>query len=294
MKAMGIVYALAAYLAWGILPLYWKTIQDVPALQILAHRVLWSFFTFAGMALFMGKWRAIIEILQNSRKRVTVFLGAIIISVNWFIFIWAVNNNHIIECSLGYYINPLVSMFLGITVLKERLNRWQLFAFFLAAVGVIIQTIHFGSIPWISLGLAISFALYGFVKKVGGLDSTTSLTMETFMLLPVAVILLLGQNGITFFGRLPFSTIILLVLSGLITALPLLWFANAASRINLTTLGILQYFAPTIQLFIGVVIFKEAFTTGHALSFPFIWLALIIYALSEIAISHKAQLMRSK
>lgn len=280
-KKAGIGYAAAAYIAWGILPLYWKALQDVPASEILAHRIFWSFFFVAGLLFIGGRLGSLREVLQNRAQRKTVFVGAVVVSLNWFIYIWAVNTNHVVEASLGYYINPLISMLLGTVILKERLNFWQLTAFVLAGTGVVILTAHHGSVPWISLALALSFGFYGLIKKVGGLDSLTALTMETGFLTPLAFLYLLWQNGVGFFGTTSAATVLLLVCCGVITALPLLWFANAAARIDLSTLGILQYFSPSLQLFLGVVVFREAFTVGHAVSFPFIWTALVLYALAE-------------
>jgi len=287
---IGIYYAFAAYIAWGILPIYWKALQQVPAGQILAHRIVWSFLFVSILVIFSSKlsdWRAIV---QNRFSTFMVLIGSLFISVNWFIYIWAVNNERVVEASLGYYINPLLSVFLGMIVLRERLNFWQLFSLFLAFCGVAVLAITYGQIPWLALSLAGTFAFYGLIKKVGNLDSILSLAWETIFVMPIALAYLVLQNkaGINYFsGNL--TTSILLIFSGVITALPLLWFAQAAQRVPLATMGFIQYLSPTLSLFLGVFLFKEPFSKIQLVSFAFIWVALLLYSFSKSSLLFSLQ-----
>lgn len=278
----GIMYAIMAYGTWGLLAIYWKMLQTVPAGQILAHRIIWSFFFVVGLVFVFGRWQELKAIFKNPSKRWGVLIGAIAVSINWFVYIWAVNNNQIVEASLGYYINPLVSVILGVFFLKERLNIWQYGCLALATLGVLIMTANYGRIPWIALALAFSFGFYGLIKKMVNIDSIIGLALETFFITPVALIYLLKThiNGSGYYGTGSWHITLLLTLSGIITALPLLWFAQAARRVPLSTMGFIQYLSPSLSLLIGVIIYHEAFTAVHAISFGFIWLALVIYALS--------------
>lgn len=279
----GTAYAFMAYGLWGMLPIYWKFLQAVPAGQILAHRIIWSFFFVVGLIFLFGRWQELKVIVKDPAKRIGISLGAIMVSINWFIYIWAVNNNYIVQASLGYYINPLVNVILGLLFLKERLNIWQYCSLALAAIGVIIMTANYGRVPWISLALAFSFGFYGFFKKKVNIDSTIGLALETFFLTPFALIYLIRThlNGNGFFGTGSWQVTVLLALAGVVTALPLLWFAQAARTVPLTTMGFIQYLSPSLSLMIGVLIYNEAFTLAHAISFGFIWLALVVYALSR-------------
>ncbi|MBO8155740.1 MAG: EamA family transporter RarD [Bacillaceae bacterium] len=283
---LGVLYAAGAYILWGFLPLYWKMAEHVPAWEILAHRIVWSFLFMMVVVFAWRKWRAFLQecrsILTDSRKLIGITLASIIISINWVTYIWAVNNAHVVEASLGYYINPLVSILLGMLVLKEKLSYWQFIAFILAGIGVLNMTMHFGSIPWVAILLALSFALYGLLKKTVQLGAMFGLTIETLIITPVAF-LYLAQTHLSGGGAFSFQSFDGLILagSGVMTAVPLLLFASGAKRIPLSMVGFLQYFAPTIMLFIGVIMFNEPFTNVHLVTFSLIWSALVIYSLAN-------------
>jgi len=285
-KIVGVLYGFLAYIAWGLLPLYWKLIKAVPAQEILAHRMFWSFLYVSGLLFFFGNWKGIKKVLADKKKLVYITLAAVIIGINWFTYIYGVNSGHVVEASLGYYINPLITVLLGVTVLKERLDKWQGFALILAASGVILMTIQYGRIPWIALGLAFSFGFYGLIKKIVKVDSMIGLAMETAILMPFALgyILFKQGNGTGAIGIIPITTTIFLLSSGVVTATPLLWFAKSAERIELSMLGFIQYVSPTISLILGVFIFHEEFTTIHFWGFGLIWTALFIYSISRTSL----------
>jgi chloramphenicol-sensitive protein RarD len=284
---IGIIYAFSAYLLWGVLPLYWKLLNTITALEILAHRILWSFVFVFVIILISKKAKQLKEelfgLIHNKKILIGVAISSLLVTCNWFIFIWAVNSNHIIETSLGYYINPLVSVLLGVLVLKERLSFWQTVSFSLASIGVLILTFQYGSFPWVSMSLAFSFGLYGLVKKMANLDSLIGLMLETMIITPFALYLLSAtyMNGTDTFSNTSIAQQLLLIGAGVATALPLLWFAQGARRIPLSMVGILQYISPTISLMIGVFLFNEAFTKTHMITFMFIWSALVIYSFSK-------------
>jgi chloramphenicol-sensitive protein RarD len=280
----GILFAIAAYSLWGFLPIYWKTIDEVPATQILSHRIIWSFIFLLGI-IFIKKDLGAFRFAIRSRKTLAIFSGAaLLISVNWLIYIWAVNAGFIVETSLGYFINPLVSVLLGVIFLKEKLRPMQWVPVGLAAAGVLYLTFSFGVLPWIALVLASTFGLYGLIKKTASLNSLHGLSLETGILfLPAVGFLLLAEGqGSGSLGHLGWRTDFLLILTGVVTALPLLLFATAARRINLSTLGILQYIAPSTQFLIGVFLYGEPLTTSRLVGFAFIWAALLIYSLENI------------
>ncbi|MCA1029459.1 EamA family transporter RarD [Bacillus timonensis] len=284
---IGVMYTTLAYLIWGILPLYWKLLDEVTAFEILAHRVFWS-FVFVMMIIFVSKRLQTFSTdlkntFTNVRALFAVSSAAVLISTNWFIYIWAVNADHIIEASLGYYINPLVSVLLGIIVLKERLLFWQSISFILAGVGVLILTFQYGQFPWIAITLAVSFGLYGLTKKLTKLDPIIGLTLETLLVAPIAFLYLafLANNQMGSFLPASFDVKLLLIGAGIVTAMPLLWFAQGAKRIPLSMIGILQYIAPTISLVLGVFLYNEHFSKVHLVTFMFIWTALVIYSFSK-------------
>jgi chloramphenicol-sensitive protein RarD len=282
-QTAGIGYGVAAFLLWGVLPLYWKALKNVPALEILTHRIIWSFLFM--MILITGKrrWTDLKAVVTKWDKLPAVLACAVLVSINWGVYIWAVNAGHIVDSSLGYYINPLLSIGLGMLVLRERLNFWQWVALVIAATGVLILTFHYGKIPWIALTLAISFGLYGLVKKMANIESTIGLTLETMLLAPFAFgyLLWLQQNGSGAFGNSPFWVSMLLAGAGVITALPLLWFARAAQTVPLSMVGFIQYLTPTIMLLFGLFLYHEIFTVAHLVSFGFIWCALVLFSCSQ-------------
>lgn len=282
----GMFYAFFAYFLWGLFPIYWKMVEQVPALEILAHRIFWSFIFMILLLAFLRKMgdlkTSIKEGVHHPRTPLLLLLASVLVSGNWFIYIWAVNNGHVIETSMGYYINPLVSILLGMIFLKEKLNRWQLIAFLLAACGVAIQTFSFGHVPWIAIGLALTFGFYGLVKKKVDIDAFIGLTFETFFMMPVAFIYLtvIQVKGTASFATVSPAVTVLLIGTGVVTAIPLICFAQGARRISLTMIGFFQYLTPTMTLIMGIAFFKEPFTHVQLLSFAFIWLALVVFSVS--------------
>ncbi|GAA0372974.1 EamA family transporter RarD [Bacillus horti] len=284
---IGTWFGIGAFVAWGLLPIFWKTVDHVPDLEVLAHRVVWSFVFVLMILLVLGKGKSFLSegkaILAKKKVLLGVLLASILISLNWFIYIYAVNSGQIVETSLGYYINPLLSVLLGILVLKEKLSFWQMISFTLALIGVLILTFGYGSFPWIAFLLAITFALYGLAKKLTNLGAMTGLTIETLMMTPVALVFVvwLQVGGSGSFTTLGGWTTFFLMASGAVTAIPLLLFASGARRIPLSLIGFLQYIAPTLQLLIGVFIYQESFTKTHLIAFSFIWTALIIFSVAN-------------
>jgi chloramphenicol-sensitive protein RarD len=286
----GFIYALLAYLAWGFLPLYWKVLDDVPAWEILGYRVVWSAVFLVILLVATKRFKAARHALKDGRTTRLVLMASLLISCNWLVFIWAVNNGHMVETSLGYYMNPLLNVLLGVAFLKERLRAGQWAAIGLALTGVVVVTIEHGRLPWVSLVLASSFALYGLMKKKANLDSTVGLAWETGFVTPIALGYLLytqftGGSGTGDIGGVHW---LLLVLSGVATVMPLFWFAQAAKTLSLSTIGFIQYIAPTITLAIGVLVYKEAFDTARLISFGFIWAALVVYSISSYRFSVQA------
>jgi chloramphenicol-sensitive protein RarD len=286
-QQMGAFYAALSYFLWGILPIYWKLLGYVKAHEILANRIIWSFAFMLVVLLATNKWKAFSSTVRtlSLNKKPFMALGAasLLISVNWFTYIWAVNNGQMIETSLGYYINPLVSVLLGMIVLKERLSIAQYFSFFLALIGVLILTTSYGRFPWVAMTLAVSFGLYGLAKKLIKVDSAIGLTLETMVITPLAlvyigVLFVQGENSLLAGSLL---TDLLLIGAGAATAIPLLYFAKGAQKIPLSMLGFIQYISPTITLILGIFVYGEQFTKLHLLSFTFIWAALTIYSVSR-------------
>lgn len=284
----GVLLAVLAYIIWGILPVYWKNLDNVPSAEILVSRIVWAFISTLLLVLLMKNGRYLkrdLKMLWRSQRSFWSLFGAsVLISGNWFLYIWAVNHGYLVQTSLGYYINPLVSVLLGIFFLKEKLSGAQKMAFLLATFGVIILTLSYGKFPWLSFALAISFAVYGLLKKQIKLDALRGLTIETFFITPIAlgyyVWLFVGDRA--FFLQADFKTDVLLIFTGAATALPLVLFAKAAQRMPLYMVGFLQYIAPTMMLFLGVVIYGEKFAKIDFLSFAFIWAALILFAGSKL------------
>ncbi|MDY0394309.1 EamA family transporter RarD [Virgibacillus halophilus] len=281
----GIILVALAYVFWGFLPIYWKLADRVSAGEILAHRIIWSFVFMALLVTVTVKWRPFITeckaIIHDKRKLLGITCASIVISLNWLTYIWAVNANHVIQASLGYYINPLVSVLLGIIFLKESLTRRQILSVVLAAAGVIYLTISYGVFPWISLVLAITFGLYGLLKKTVDISAMFGLTVETLVVTPIALIYLAFLPVQAFhFHSLFTGTNMLLMGAGVATAIPLLLFAAGTKTIPLSLVGFLQYIAPTIMLLLGVFLYDEPFTVAHMIAFSLIWFALIVYLAS--------------
>ncbi|MCM3636024.1 EamA family transporter RarD [Paenibacillus camelliae] len=275
----GIIYGLLAYLTWGLLPLYWKLFNAMPAGEILAHRILWSFVFVAVLVTVAKRWKQLKSVVKDRKSRWAVVLCSIFISCNWLLFIWAVNSGNVIETSLGYYMNPLISVVFAVLFLKEKLRAGQWAAIIIAGIGVLLMAVQYGHVPWIAIVLAVSFALYGLAKKVAQLDVLLGLTWETMIVVPIAMIYLtfIQVDGSATVHTLSGGSMVLLLLSGAFTALPLFWFAKAAERLPLSMVGFIQYIAPTTSLLLAIFVFDEEFTEAQLVSFTFIWFALIIY-----------------
>jgi chloramphenicol-sensitive protein RarD len=275
----GIWNGLAAYAMWGFFPIYWKLLHEVPALQVIGHRISWSFILLIGVILFTKQWQEFRSAALVPKVIGVYALAGVLLSINWLVYVWGVNSGFIVETSLGYFINPLISVLLGVLFLRERLRTMQWVAVGLAAAGVIYLTFTYGRPPWIALSLAFSFGIYGFVKKMAPLGSLYGLTLETALVFPLALIYLLfvQSAGTGAFLQQGPLTDILLIGTGAVTSIPLLMFATAARQIPLTMIGILQYVAPTLQFLIGVFLYHEPFDQSHLIGFSLVWLALIFF-----------------
>ncbi|MFL7892826.1 MAG: EamA family transporter RarD [Anaerolineales bacterium] len=277
----GVLSGVSAYLIWGFLPIYLKSLQSVPALQIMLHRVIWAFTFVLLLVLIRHRLTGIFQSLRTPRVLLTYTLTAILLAVNWLVYIYGVNSDQVVETSLGYFINPLFSVALGVVFLRERLRLTQWLPIGLAALAVIYLTLQHGSLPWIALALAFSFGMYGLIKKIAPLSAMDSLFVETGILFfPALLFLLLSENqGAGAFGHQGWQLSLLLAFSGVVTALPLLLFGRAARSIPLSMLGILQYIAPTVQFLLGVYLYQEDFSGSRLVGFATIWLALLIFSL---------------
>ncbi|HEV2818310.1 MAG TPA: EamA family transporter RarD [Allosphingosinicella sp.] len=285
-RRAGLLFGLGAYLIWGVLPLYFKLLAGVSATEIVAHRIVWSLVFLAALATLWRRWPTIRAAVTTPRVMMTLAVTALLIAINWLIYIWAVINGHVLEGSLGYYLNPLVNVLLGVVILKERLTRGQLLAVLLAGLGVSVLAVQAASGLWISLALALSFGLYGFIRKIAPADALEGLAIETAVLAPLSIgwILWLQHQGTGGFAAFGATTNALLILGGALTAIPLLLFNGAAKRLPYSTLGFLQYIAPSLQFLLAVLAFGEPFTRAHALCFAAIWTALAIFAVEGFRI----------
>jgi chloramphenicol-sensitive protein RarD len=276
----GLWVAVASFVLWGVMPLYWHALKAVPSLQIVMHRIVWSTVFVAGYLTWQRRdWLR--NALSKPRVGWMLALSGVLIAFNWGLYIWAVNAGHVVESSLGYFINPLVSVLFGVLFLRERLTRMQCVSVALACAGVLWLALQYGHPPWIAIGLALSFALYGLIRKLAAVDSVAGLGVESVYLFAPALLTLLwgethGSGG--FVGTWGFGLDALLVLGGALTALPLIGFAYAVRRVPLSVVGLLQYISPTMQFLIGVLILGEAFDRTRAVGFAFIWIALLLFA----------------
>ena len=279
----GLFYGVICYLTWGLFPLYWKMLEHVSSVEILCHRIIWS---CVFMAVFFWGVRKmnLRQYVKKSKQYLLLLLTGSLMTLNWGLYIWAINHHYIVESSLGYYINPLFSVLFASLFLKERLNKSQKIAIVFSLIGVLYFTIDYGRFPIISLVLATSFAIYGLMKKKMGLDATAALTVETMWMAPIAFgyVAFMCYSGTSAFNSLHIPTILLLIGAGAVTALPLLWFGKSAERIPLSTLGFLQYVSPTLQLLLGVLLYGEQFTRSHIVCFACIWVGLIIYSVDIV------------
>jgi len=274
----GILYGIGAYTLWGFFPIYWKFLHNISALQLIGHRIAWSFILMMGVILISGQWADLRSTLSARNFRIYL-IASLLIGANWLMYVWAVNAGHIVETSLGYFINPLLSVLLGLLILHEKLRRTQWIPIVIAFVGVVYLTITFGRLPWIALSLAFSFGFYGLVKKLAPLSSLFGLTLETGILFIPAVIYLgvAEVNGTGAFLHTGVVSDFLMIGAGLVTTVPLLMFASAAKQIPLTMIGVLQYLAPTIQFLLGIFVYKEKFDHTQLIGFSIVWLALVIF-----------------
>lgn len=277
----GILLGAGAYAMWGVFPVYFKALQAVPALEILFHRVVWSFLFLVIVVLARGNWRGLKSAASPPRVLTIYTLAAVLLAGNWLIYVWGVNSGHIVETSLGYFINPLFSVAMGVFLLREKLRPMQWVPVGLAAMGVLYLTIQYGSLPWIALGLTFTFGLYGLIKKTAPLGALRGVTLETGILfLPsLAYLFFLDSQGSAAFGHAGLTITLLLAMVGVVTALPLLMFASSARLIPLWLLGLLQYIAPTGQFLIGVFVYDEPFSSVQLVGFSIIWMALLLFTL---------------
>ena len=283
----GIFFGLAAYVLWGILPVYWKALELVSPFEILSSRFMWSCVFVLLLIIFQKKWplftKEVKQVFSNVKTGAAMVAAGITISFNWGTFIWAVNNGHIVETSMGYYINPLVSILFAVVFLRERLDKMQLAAITCAFIGVASMVYSFGKIPWVSLTLAFTFALYGLLKKILPVSALTSIMLETLLITPLALVYeySLWQQGVSFYASGNLQVIIMLTGAGVVTAIPLLLFTAGARLLPLKIIGFLQYISPTLTLLIGVFVYNEAFTASHLLAFGWIWAALLLFIVSQ-------------
>ncbi len=277
---LGVVYAASAFLIWGISPIYWKALRAVPAFEIILHRIVWSFFLLVPVIVAMRRWQEFVDALKNYRTLLILLFTALIVGGNWLLYIWAVNHDHLLQASLGYYINPLVNVVLGMVFLKERLRSPQILAVLLAAAGVIVLTVYYGEFPWIALTLAITFGFYGLIRKVAPVGSLVGLAVETMLLaIPaLAYLLYLDRLGRGAIFRISLKLDLLLMGCALVTAIPLLCFTLGARRLFLSTMGLLQYIAPSCMFILAVFLFREPFPGVQVVTFILIWSALAIYS----------------
>jgi len=280
MDSKGYGYAVAAYATWGLFPLYWKWLDHVSSLQVIGHRMVWSFVTLLAIVFISRQWNEFREAAFDRRVIPIYAAAGVLIALNWLLFVWLVNTGHIVEISLGYFINPLVSILLGVVVLRERLRAGQWAAIALAAVGIVCLTVAYGSLPWASLALGCTFGLYGLVKKVAPLGVLHGLTLETGLLLLPALAYLFYEDSLRRAAFLHSGTTIDLLLlgAGPVTTIPLLLFAAAAKRIPLSMVGLFQYITPTLQFLIGVLVYQETFTRSRLMGFAIVWVALALSA----------------
>lgn len=284
----GIFFGLAAYVLWGILPVYWKTLELVSPFEILSSRFMWSCVFVFLLIIFQKKWplfaKEVKLVFSNVKTGAAMAAAGITISFNWGTFIWAVNNGHIVETSMGYYINPLVSILFAVVFLRERLDKMQLAAITCAFIGVASMVYSFGKIPWVSLTLAFTFALYGLLKKILPVSALTSIMLETLLITPLALVYeySLWQQGVSFYASGNLQVILMLTGAGVVTAIPLLLFTAGARLLPLKIIGFLQYISPTLTLLIGVFVYNEAFTASHLLAFGWIWAALLLFIVSQL------------
>jgi chloramphenicol-sensitive protein RarD len=280
----GFLLGVAAYALWGLFPLYWPLLEPAGAVEILAHRIVWSLVTMAVLVVILGRAPALRRMVAERRVAVLLALAAALITVNWATYIWGVNNGHVVETALGYFINPLVTVLMGVFILGERLRPWQWVAMGVAGLAVVVLTLDYGRLPWVALVLAFSFGSYGLCKKQAGAPAIESITFETMLIGPIALgyVVWLGATGQSHFtGHGPGHTV-LFITTGVVTAVPLICFGGAAIRVPMVTLGLLQYLTPTLQFLLGVFYFHEDMPAGRWIGFVLVWVALVMFTVDSV------------
>ena len=289
---LGITCALGAYGLWGVFPVYFKWLESVPAFEVLLHRVVWSVVFLLVLVTMGRRWGAVLEVFRNKRVVAMLCLSSLMIAGNWLVFIWAVANGRILETSLGYFLNPLISIFMGMMFLSERLRRGQWLALGLAGIGVLMQVMLFGSLPWVALSLALTFGFYGLLRKQVPVDAILGLFVETLLLLPFALMGMVwfAQAGTLHFGNQEWHLDVLLALCGVVTSVPLLLFAGGARRLPLMMMGFLQYLGPTISFSLAVLVYGEQMDEGRLMTFVIIWAALVVFTMEGLQQRRKRKL----
>ncbi|MBK0096898.1 EamA family transporter RarD [Erwinia sp. S63] len=287
----GIGYALGAYFIWGIAPAYFKLVKEVPPTEIMTHRVIWSALFMLVLITLSRSWKQVRTVLAQPKKVLLLAITAVTIGGNWLLFIWAVNNQHMLEASLGYFINPLINVVFGMLFLRERFRRLQWLAVLLATIGVLVQLWQFGSLPIIGLGLALSFAVYGLLRKKIQVDAQSGMLIETAWLFPLAAIYLFGfaDSATSHLSANPMSLNFKLIAAGIVTTIPLMLFAAACARLRLSTVGFFQYLGPTLMFLLAVLFYGESLTPDKMVTFGFIWLALAVFIVDAVAFSARTR-----
>ncbi len=282
-RNIGLISTLTCYILWGLLPLYWHMLNSVDAMVILANRIVWSAVFTVALLLTSKRFTEVIAVLRDKQKMRFMIPAALAITINWGLYIWAVNNAHLLDASLGYYLNPLVVFAIGMLLFKEKCGALEWIALGLASVGVVVATLAYGAFPWIAIALALSFGIYGTLKKLAGVGGLTSIAVETILLVPFALaFLLFSPAGKASFSTMTVPTALLLFFSGVITATPLILFTFGVNRLPFTTVGFLQYVSPTLQMLIGVLVFHELLTQDRIVAFVFFGLALVLYSIALV------------
>jgi chloramphenicol-sensitive protein RarD len=286
-----LIAGFAAFATWGVIPAYWKLLKTVSATEILAHRCVWTTLFLIGLLTWQRRWPELRQAARSRRTLLYCLASGLALSINWLFFIWAVNVGRVVETSLGYFMTPLVNVLFGAIFLRERLTRWQLISVLLALVGVFNLTLGYGQFPWIAVILCVSFGIYGLLRKKSGTRPIPGLFLETTLLTPLAIVYLLQlqRGGALIFGPAHWSFALLLVSTGVVTGLPLVWFGHAARHLRLTTIGFLQYLAPTGSFLLGVFLYHEPFTRAHLITFAFIWTALAIFTVEAVLRWHSGR-----
>jgi chloramphenicol-sensitive protein RarD len=284
-RRLALLAGVACFVTWGLIPGYWKLLKTVPAAEILAHRYVWTSLFLTALLSWQGRWPEVKENAKSPRRLLYCLASGSTISINWFLFIWAVNIGRVIETSLGYFMTPLVNVLFGAVFMGERLTPWQVVSVLLAAVDVLNLTLGYGHFPWLALTLCISFGVYGLLRKKSGTAAIPGLFFETLLIAPLALtyLILHSRRGDLHFGKDGWYLTALLISTGVVTAVPLVWFGYAARHLRLTTVGLLQYLSPTGSFCLGVFAYHEPFTRGHLITFVLIWIALVVFTIDTLS-----------